>query len=346
MKRAYGWLLAAGCVSVLMAGCQEEKAIYDQARKDLDQGAYEEAVQGFQEAMERDVHKAESCRGAGIASLKLGDYEEAADYFEQALSQKRLDKGFRKDVLSYQATAQYKNGQYEDAQKTSESLLELSEDAQSCYLAGRVALAVDDYDLAKENFQKVIEEDSGYQQAVQIYEAYLERGMEADGTVYLEQALKTSPSDAKGRCEQGKIYYYMEDFDNAEKRLSEAVDGGNTEAMIFLGEVYLSKNDLESARASYEDYIQEEEDAAQGYNGLALCDLAEGDYESALNNIQNGIQQADTEEMQDLLFNEIVVYEKSLDFETAKEKAAEYLKMFPDDEAAQKESEFLNSRIS
>ena len=174
----------------------------------------------------------------------------------------------------------------------------------------------------------------------------MERGMEADGTVYLEQALKTSPSDAKGRCEQGKIYYYMEDFDNAEKRLSEAVDGGNTEAMIFLGEVYLSKNDLESARASYEDYIQEEEDAAQGYNGLALCDLAEGDYESALNNIQNGIQQADTEEMQDLLFNEIVVYEKSLDFETAKEKAAEYLKMFPDDEAAQKESEFLNSRIS
>ena len=67
--------------------------------------------------------------------------------------------------------------------------MELSEDAQSCYLAGRVALAVDDYDLAKENFQKVIEEDSGYQQAVQIYEAYLERGMEADGTVYLEQAL-------------------------------------------------------------------------------------------------------------------------------------------------------------
>ena len=66
---------------------------------------------------------------------------------------------------------------------------------------------MDDYDLAKENFQKVIEEDSGYQQAVQIYEAYLERGMEADGTVYLEQALKTSPSDAKGRCEQGKIYY-------------------------------------------------------------------------------------------------------------------------------------------
>ena len=67
--------------------------------------------------MERDVHKAESCRGAGIASLKLGDYEEAADYFEQALSQKGLDKGFRKDVLSYQATAQYKNGQYEDAKK-------------------------------------------------------------------------------------------------------------------------------------------------------------------------------------------------------------------------------------
>ena len=45
-----------------------------------------------------------------------------------------------------------------------------------------------------------------------------------------------------------------------------------------------------------------------------------------------------------LLFNEIVVYEKKLDFDTARQKAEEYTAMFPEDETAAKELEFLKSR--
>ena len=48
--------------------------------------------------------------------------------------------------------------------------------------------------------------------------------------------------------------------------------------------------------------------------------------------------------MQDLLFNEFVVYEKKLDFATALSKMQEYIKMFPDDENAAKELTFLQSR--
>ena len=48
--------------------------------------------------------------------------------------------------------------------------------------------------------------------------------------------------------------------------------------------------------------------------------------------------------MRDLLFNEIVVYEKQLDFQTAKEKMQEYLKQYPKDEEALRENEFLQSR--
>lgn len=44
------------------------------------------------------------------------------------------------------------------------------------------------------------------------------------------------------------------------------------------------------------------------------------------------------------MFNEIVVYEKKLDFATALSKIQEYVKMFPDDENAQKELTFLKSR--
>ena len=49
--------------------------------------------------------------------------------------------------------------------------------------------------------------------------------------------------------------------------------------------------------------------------------------------------------MRDLLFNEIVVYEKQLDFATALTKTQEYVEMFPDDKDAAKELTFLQSRV-
>ena len=42
------------------------------------------------------------------------------------------------------------------------------------------------------------------------------------------------------------------------------------------------------------------------------------------------------DEMQSLLFNEIVAYEKKLDFSTAQEKAVSYVGMYPEDEEAAK----------
>ena len=48
--------------------------------------------------------------------------------------------------------------------------------------------------------------------------------------------------------------------------------------------------------------------------------------------------------MQSLLFNEIVAYEKKLDFSTAQEKAVSYVGMYPEDEEAAKELDFLKSR--
>ena len=81
-------------------------------------------------------------------------------------------------------------------------------------------------------------------------------------------------------------------------------------------------------------------DSAKGYNGLALCDIRNGDYDSALDNITKGLPTATTDEMQSLLFNEIVAYEKKLDFATALTKAQEYVDMFPEDSAAKKRAGF------
>ena len=46
------------------------------------------------------------------------------------------------------------------------------------------------------------------------------------------------------------------------------------------------------------------------------------------------------------MFNEIAVYEKKLDFQTALQKAKEYLDLYPEDKTVKKELAFLNTRVS
>ena len=119
---------------------------------------------------------------------------------------------------------------------------------------------------------------------------------------------------------------------------------GSTDALLLLGMVYNAQHSSSKARAMYQQYMDDGGSTAKAYDGLALCDLEESNFDSALDNIEKGKPYASTEELQSLLFNEIVVYEKKLDFDTARQKAEEYNAMFPEDETAAKELEFLVSR--
>ena len=79
-------------------------------------------------------------------------------------------------------------------------------------------------------------------------------------------------------------------------------------------------------------------------NWLALCDIAEGSYDSALEHIESGLSAAGEQDRENLLYNQIVVYEKKLDFAQAKTLMAAFLEEFPDNEEAIRESQFLQSR--
>ena len=341
------WMLTAGLALGSLTGCGgEEKKTYDQACADLAQGSYDYALQGYQASITAGYKLPESYRGAGIASLHLGNYQDAIDQLTNGLNEEKAVKALKKDMLAYRATAELKAGQNDAAMADCQTLAESYDmDAETYYLTGCVALAMDSYDEASSNFTEAYGEDATYDRAIQIYEAYLEKDMEADGTSYLEAALKTEPKSAEDYCDRGKVYYYMEDYSNAQKELTEAVNQKSTEGMLLLGMVYRAQDDTSNARSMYQQYVEADgSNPAKGYNGLALCDMDDGSYDSALDNISKGLEDASTEEMQDLLYNEIVVYEKKLDFATALSKMQDYIKMFPDDENAAKELTFLQSR--
>lgn len=341
-------LLAAGLGALLLTGCGgENQKTYEQANADLEEANYDYALNEYQVCISAGYKLAQSYRGSGIVKLRTGDYQGAIDDLTNALNDEKTGKSDRKDLLEYRAAAELKAELYDQAMADCQTLAEdYSLNANDYYLTGCVALAMDSYDEASSNFSEAYGSDSTYEMAIQIYEAYLGQDMEADGTRYLEAALKTEAKTADDYCERGKVYYYMDDYENARTELTTAADKGSTEATLILGMVYMAQGDTSNARSFYQQYIDADgDDPAKGYNGLALCDISDGDYDSALQNISQGLGDATSDEMRDLLFNEIVVYEKKLDFSTALSKAQEYVQTFKDDDAAAKELTFLQSRV-
>ena len=341
-------LLAAGLGALLLTGCGgENQKTYEQANADLEEANYDYALNEYQACISAGYKLAQSYRGSGIVKLRTGDYQGAIDDLTNALNDEKTGKSDRKDLLEYRAAAELKAELYDQAMADCQTLAEdYSLNANDYYLTGCVALAMDSYDEASSNFSEAYGSDSTYEMAIQIYEAYLGQDMEADGTRYLEAALKTEAKTADDYCERGKVYYYMDDYENARTELTTAADKGSTEATLILGMVYMAQGDTSNARSFYQQYIDADgDDPAKGYNGLALCDISDGDYDSALQNISQGLGDATSDEMRDLLFNEIVVYEKKLDLSTALSKAQEYVQTFKDDDAAAKEQTFLQSRV-
>ena len=69
-----------------------------------------------------------------------------------------------------------------------------------------------------------------------------------------------------------------------------------------------------------------------------------GDYQAALDAFQAGLAIEGNTVMQSLKFNEVVAYEYLGQFEAAKQAMQQYLNLYPDDEKAQRENIFLQTR--
>ena len=126
--------------------------------------------------------------------------------------------------------------------------------------------------------------------------------------------------------------------------LASAVENEDADCLLLMGRVYLKLDDTSHARVMYQNYGEKYGETPESINGLVLCDIAEGSYDSALSNIERGLALDGEKGKQELAFNAIAALEKKGDFVSAKEKAAAYVQEYPADEKGQREYEFLQSR--
>jgi len=121
-----------------------------------------------------------------------------------------------------------------------------------------------------------------------------------------------------------------------------------------LGEAYRGKAialyELEDYQGSIECFdkalANQEEPTASIYNLMAVSYLKLDEYEMALDYYADALEMEDcTGEMkQEILFNEIAIYQELGQWDTVKDKVSTYVENYPDDTRMDKTAEFLETR--
>ncbi|MDL2302529.1 tetratricopeptide repeat protein [Lachnospiraceae bacterium OttesenSCG-928-D06] len=333
-------------LTIFFTGCggkQENLAAGIQAIKDLD---YQGAVEKFEEALSLGEDSRQVARGMGIAYMGMADYEQAALYFEEALS---LSLGVVEsvdyDINYYLAAAYTKGNRYNEAEAVYDSILALKENEKEAYfLRGNIRLELFRYEDAKGDFDKAIGlNPKDFDQLIQIFEVLNNHGYKEAGQLYLQTAMQNYEAQMSA-YDKGRIYFYLEEYQQACLALEMAREKGGAEAYIYLGKAYEATGDYNYASSVYQSYISAQGAHAQMYNQLGLCELKKGDYQKALEAFQAGIQVEPNDILQTLSFNEIVAYEYLGDYKKAAVFLESYLNTYPDDFVAQREYGFLNTR--
>lgn len=333
-------LLLAGCAS----GGTEN---LDKGMEAIELLKYDEAQTYFDAALAASEDSRLVLRGKGIAYMGSMEYERALDCFEEALQYGGYtpqDVDF--DINYYMAVCHYKLGEPEKAIERYGAILALKPKSVDAYFQrGVVYLEQGKVEQATADFEAAIALDAkNYGLYIDVFSVMNEQGYTEAGKKYLNVAMEKGEKNMEA-YDKGRLYFYLEDYTNARNFLEQARSDGNRseEVILLLGRSYEALGDSNYALKLYDDYVAIAPNGAI-YNQMGLCYYASGDYENAISAFEKGLSVQENNCKQQLMFNQIVAYESASQFEVAKTLMVNYMKLYPDDEQAMRENEFLKSR--
>lgn len=336
------------------------KANPDKAEFYLDYGftliklaRYEDAIKQFERViMEKEIaivrqNNKKAYRGIGIANLYALSFEEAIKNFDLALEiseKKDLDT----DILYYKGNALERSGKLEEASKIYTEILETGKDDATIYNArANINRILGNYEESIKDYDKAIEISKG---DFDLYFGKFAALKELSRTSEAEEVLKTAAElpvhSERDSFELAKVYFYQKNYEHAKLQLAQSLKNGFLEANYFLGEISIEEGDFKQATQYFETF--EESNgmvSAMFYNQLLTCYLNEENYDKAKDCLKKAKKYSDVTIEQKLLRNEIILLEKTGNFNDAYEKMKKYLVRYPDDVDAKKDATFLKTRV-
>lgn len=346
-------LLVAVC-ALFLSGCSSRNTIEDTDIQETSSQASESEVYTLIEDMKyeealtllesEDLGAQETLRLEGVCYMGLGQYENAVEAFEEALSE---NTGFiyeiDYDINKYLAVAYNKLGEYEKAEQVYDAMCALQpKDSDVWYMHGVTYLELGQYEEAVDCFDTAVDlSPTDYDLMISIYQALAQYGYRTLGEEYIADILDGNASI--GDYDRGRILYYTGEYSQAIVYLEKVKSNGSQDVILYLAMSYEALGDYNYAANVYTSGLDLGESTVL-YNQLGLCQMKLGLYEEALESFTSGIACNDTSLRQNLRFNQIVAYEMLGDFDTAKTLIEQYVSDYPNDEEAQREALFLQSR--
>lgn len=315
----------------------------------IQEAKFEEALATFEQAKSRTHQKSEiqaAERGKGIACLYKGDYSGALDAFSSALESAGSRYTAQEiDILFYLAEAQAHQGDSVGSVLTYTKIIEQTGNADAYMLRGMAYQKVGDNTNAEKDLYKALEmNQKNYKVYLSLYRVLFEQGKEREAEKLLKEALTLTAKTGEDYTNQGLIYMYLEEFEQALTAFDTAVSEGYTEAYFGKAQNYMHQENYEEAIGCFDLYFTEHTDNALAYNEYGVCLEKARRYAEAASAFATGIALNDRTVDAQLRFNEVNALEKMGQWQAAYEKMQEYVAKYPEDEAAAKELIFLESR--
>lgn len=331
----------------LLAGCKKaEESPYFKAVDAIGRTEYEAAIPLLDKAIESGCDLKDAYRAKGIAYLGMADYVKAEVFLTNAL---RESNGIIEerdiDTSYYLAVTKYKSWDKAEAVNILDSVIALRPANDTAYyMRGKIKLSEGDKDAAITDYDKAIElSPNSYEHYIRICEDLKGVGYESEGDEYINRAM--SASGKKTDSVKGYLEYYQKDYPAARTDLENAKKSNDSATVeLYLGRVYDALGDTEYALTIYQEAINKYPGSGKLYDQYALLQMGRGNYQQAIDTINQGIEKGGGDSLKSLMFNRAVAYEKLYDFKQAYEYMSEYCNKYPDDSAARRELTFLSSR--
>ncbi|MCD7826745.1 MAG: tetratricopeptide repeat protein [Clostridiaceae bacterium] len=278
MKRKQMWRYTAAatvCVMLFAGGCGNSDQPYQKAMELALEEKYTEALTCFEEAVSENG-SGEEYIGYGMTLYRAGEYSEAETVVQEALEalKDELSDEESRQLYYILALAQYGSASYDDAiancdQALSYECLE-DMDADLHYTKAVVLHLQGNLEQAKEECQKVLEEQDDYQDAytelagierdlgsqdavIEVYqdavraddsnydaslalaEAYQENGQDSAAQELLQKLLELKEDDAENLLVMGRAAAALGEYDSAEEYYEKAYQEGQKEALYYQG---------------------------------------------------------------------------------------------------------------
>lgn len=180
-------------------------------------------------------------------------------------------------------------------------------------------------------------------------DCYVNIGEYGDACFVYEQIRLWSDQEVEGLEERRELAYGLQMYKWQEYRsalpiLLKAYEEGYGELVLYVGSCYGQIGDRENMQLYYSVFLQKHDMNSFMYAQYAAIALDEGRYDEALSYIETGKQLEDSANRKELLFDEIVYYEKQKDYNTAYEKAKAFVEAYPNDKDGRNEFDLLYTR--